>query len=91
MELRAQIGITEQVQVGVAQELTEARGHSPVLAAAPIALRYSLGRMEDDVLGNPSLEAQFIPRANAPARASLKLLLSEAVIPGGVPQALEFG
>ncbi len=46
-----------------------------------MSLRYSLGRMEDQVLGNPAIEAELIPRANAPARAGLKLLAAEEVMP----------
>ena len=37
--------------------------------------------MEDQVLFNPAIEATFTPRANAPARAGLRLLLSEEVAP----------
>jgi len=81
MQIRAEVGLTEHFQLRVAEDLTAATGQNSILSAAPIAVRYSLGRMEDQVLGNPAVEAQFIPRANGPARAGLRLIAGEEVMP----------
>ena len=81
LELRAEVGLSEHVQLSFAEDTTQASGRAPTLSAAPISVRYALGAMEDQVLGNPAIEATVIPRANAPARAELKLLLAEEVMP----------
>ncbi len=57
------------------------QGKAPSLSAAPIAVRYSLARQEDEVLGNPAFEAVVIPRVNAPSRAALRVVLAEEVMP----------
>ena len=81
LELRAEVGVREHVQLSFAEDMTQASGHAPTLSAAPISVRYSLGTIEDQVLGNPAIEATVIPRGNAPTRAQLKLLVAEELMP----------
>jgi hypothetical protein len=81
VQVRAEAGLTEHIQASIAEDLTSAQGQSVQLAASHLALRYSLGSDPGSILGNPALEAEFSPRANAPARAGLRLLASEEVAP----------
>ena len=81
VQVRAEVGLTEHLQLSVAEDLAAATGQSSILSGAPIAVRYSLGRMEDQVLGNPAIEAQLIPRASGPVRAGLRLIVGEEVMP----------
>ena len=81
LELRAELGLTKHVQINIAQDLSTVEDHTTVIAAAPIGIRYSLAGAEDEVLGNPAVEATVIPRTNAPSRAQVKVLAAEQVMP----------
>ncbi len=81
LEVRAEVGVTRHFQLGLAEDISAASGQSMQPSATPISLRYTLGSREDDLLLNPAIEAVVTPRPNAPARAGLRLLLGEEVMP----------
>jgi hypothetical protein len=81
IEVRAEVGVTRHFQIGLAQDVSQSTGHSLQPSATPISLRYTLGSEEDEVLFNPGVEVTVTPRANASARAGVRLLLAEEVVP----------
>ena len=81
MSLRTEVGVTDHIQVGVAQVLTSEPGGIIGLAAVPVSVRYSLNSEANALPGNPAIEASLIPRVNEPARASLRLLLAKELLP----------
>lgn len=81
LEVEAQVGLTPHFQLSLAQAIAFPAGQSAEVAATPIALRYSLGAHEGDVTGNPALEVEVAPRPNAPARAGLRLLVAQELVP----------
>ena len=81
LEVRAEVGVTRHFQLGLEEDIAVASGQSPQPSATPISLRYTLGSREDDLLLNPSIEAVVTPRPNAPARAGLRILLGEELMP----------
>lgn len=81
MEVRAEVGVTRHFQLSLAEDISDPRGGSLQPSATPIALRYTLGSGEDDILFNPSVEVSVTPRPSAPARAGVRLLVGEEVVP----------
>ena len=81
MEVRAEVGVTSHFQLELAEDVTAPVGQSVQPSATPIGIRYSLGSEEDALLLNPAIEATVTPRTNAAARAGLRLLLAEELVP----------
>ena len=81
MEVRAEVGVTRHFQLNLAEDISAAHGGGLQPTATPVSLRYTLGSEEDDILFNPAIEAVVTPRPNAPARAGVRLLLAEEVVP----------
>jgi hypothetical protein len=81
LQVRAEAGLTDHFQLGLAEDTAFAFGHGPQLAATHLALRYALGAAPGALFGNPAVEAELIPRSHAPARAALRLLLAQEVMP----------
>ena len=81
LEVRAEVGVTRHVQLGLAEDIADSPGGAIQPSATPISLRYTLGSTEDDLLLNPAVEVTVTPRPSAPARAGLRLLLGEELMP----------
>ncbi len=81
MEVRAEVGITQHFQLELAEDVAAPSGKSVQPSATPIGLRYSLGSLEDSIPLNPAVELTVTPLPNAAARAGLRLLLAEELVP----------
>ncbi len=80
-EVQAEVGLTSHFQMSLGQAVAFPAGQSAEVAATPIALRYSLGAHEGDVTGSPAIEVEVAPRPDAPARAALRLLVAQELVP----------
>jgi hypothetical protein len=81
MQVRAEVGLSDHFQLGLAEDTSSVYGHGPQLAATHLALRCALGEAPGAMFGNPTVEAELMPRSHAPARAALRLLLAQEVLP----------
>jgi hypothetical protein len=77
---RIRMGITEHLELSVGQSV--AVGKTTIFDTTPIAFRYALGAKLGDVLMNPVLELEWLPREEATHRVQAKLLLSGEPVAG---------
>jgi len=78
-ELRATVGLTDHVQLAVAEDFGRPSDGEVAHQGSRVALRYSVAGAYGQVPGNPVVEVEFNPRHLSPDRAAIRASAGGAV------------